>query len=285
MLSSPPSCCTEHLSPCNHEEADTRMLVHVADAARAKHKRIAIRTVDTDVVVICIGSFHLLPQIELWVIFGSGENVRSYSIHDISHALGPEKSRSLPLFHAITGCDTVSCFSRKGKKTAWSTWMLFNDVTMAFMELSKQPASISDETLKKLERFVVLLYHRTSTKTSVNEARKELFAQKARSLDGIPPTQAALKEHIKRATYQGAYCWGQSTVPSMLLPSPGEWGWKESPEGWIPFWTTLPDVSNSCKALVKCGCKKGCRRNCSCQKAALMCTALCACGGNCSPDN
>ena len=69
VLSSPASCNTVNLTPSNREEADTRMLVHVADAARARHKRIAVRTVDTDVIVICIGMFHLLPQIELWVIF------------------------------------------------------------------------------------------------------------------------------------------------------------------------------------------------------------------------
>lgn len=282
VLSSPLSCSTANLTPSNHEEADTRMLVHVTDAASSGHRRIAIRSVDTDVVVICIGSFYLLPQIELWVIFGTGEHLRSYPIHDITHALGPEKSKSLPMFHAFTGCDTVSCFSTKGKKTAWNTWMVYDDVTSAFIELSQQPANISDDTLMKLERYVVLLYHRTSAKMSVNEARKELFAQKSRALNAIPPTQAALKEHIKRATYQGAYCWGQSTTPCMELPSPSEWGWEESPEGWRPLWSTLPDVSNSCKALIKCGCKKGCQKQCSCVKAALKCTALCICGGDCS---
>ena len=45
------------LSPCTHEEADTRMLLHCLDAAQQGHQRIAIRTVDTDVVVLAVSFF------------------------------------------------------------------------------------------------------------------------------------------------------------------------------------------------------------------------------------
>ena len=52
---------------------------------------------------------------------------------------------------------------------------------------------ISDSTLEVIERFVVLMYSRTSDLGRVNDARKQLFAQKSRSLENIPPTQAALE--------------------------------------------------------------------------------------------
>ncbi len=51
---------------------------------------------------------------------------------------------------------------------------------------------ISDSLMSVLERFVVLLYDRTSDQVSVNDARKQLFTQKSRSLENLPPTQAAL---------------------------------------------------------------------------------------------
>ena len=34
----------------------------------------------------------------------------------------PVPQLPLPMFHAFTGCDTVSFFGGKGKKTAWNTW-------------------------------------------------------------------------------------------------------------------------------------------------------------------
>ena len=43
---------------CNHEEADTRIVVHVLHALTHGAKNILVRTVDTDVVVILAGTFH-----------------------------------------------------------------------------------------------------------------------------------------------------------------------------------------------------------------------------------
>ena len=143
--------------------------------------------------------------------------------------------------------------------------MTYDEVTAAFLELS----SLSDECLKKIERFIVLLYGRTSSKSVVNEARKQLFAQKGRIMDAIPPSQAALVQHTKRAAYQGGHCWGQAVAPSMTLPCPSEWGWEPTSDGWKPVWSTLPDVSRSCYSLIKCGCKMGCRSSCSLCESSL----------------
>ena len=83
------------------------------------------------------------------------------------------------------------------------------------------PSEINDAVLSVLERFVVLLYERTSGLTRVNDARKHLFAQKSRGIENTPPAQAALVEHIKRACYQ-ANIWNQAlilTLNYLALPS------------------------------------------------------------------
>ena len=84
---------------------------------------------------------------------------------------------------------------------------------------------------------------------------------------GYPPTEAALLQHTKRAVYQAGHCWGQTLLVRPHLPSPSEWGWVLETDGWQPFWTNLPEVTASCRQLVKCGCSKGCRGNCSCKKS------------------
>ena len=78
---------------------------------------------------------------------------------------------------------------------------------------------------------MVLMYDRTSSQQSVNQARKELFAQKGRSIDGIPPTQAALIQHARRAAHQGGHCWGQTMVAAPELPFPFDWGWMRKDTG------------------------------------------------------
>ena len=105
------------------------------------------------------------------------------------------------MFHAFTGCDTVSCFGGRGKRTAWDTWMNFPDVTESFSALATIPETI-DSWMQVVERFVVLLYDRTNSQELVNEARRQLFTEKGRSIDGLSPTQAALVQHTKRAAYQ-----------------------------------------------------------------------------------
>ena len=188
------------------------MMVHVADAVQRGLTKVLLRTVDTDVVVIAIAVSQTLSTLELWIAFGVGKNLRFLPVHEIASSLGPEKSKALPMFHAITGCDTVSSFSGKGKKTAWKTWLSYHQVTSAFHLLSNRPESVTDECMDILKRFIVLLYDRTCPKMKVNEARKMLFMQKGRSLELIPPTRAALVQHVKRAVYQGGYCWGQVTT-------------------------------------------------------------------------
>ena len=99
--------------------------------------------------------------------------------------------------------------------------------------------------MRKLERFFVLLYDRTSVERRVNEARKQFFAE-GKSIGSIPPTQTALIQQTRKAAYQGGHCWGQAIVPVMNLPCPSQWEWMTPDVGWKPLWTTLPDVSSSC---------------------------------------
>ncbi|CAC5394392.1 unnamed protein product [Mytilus coruscus] len=110
------------LQPCKHEEADTRVMIHVADAVRDGFKNISIKTVVTDVIVIAISVFKDTKADEIWIAW---KHFRYIPIHDIAQSLGPLKSRILPIFQAFTGCDTVSSFAGRGKKTAWDIWNAF----------------------------------------------------------------------------------------------------------------------------------------------------------------
>ena len=157
-----------------------------------------------------------------------------------------------------------------GNFTVKKTQRIFSFAALA----STPEVQVVDSSMKKVERFVMILYDRTSTLEHVNDARKQLFTQKGRSIDGIPPTQAALLEHTKRAAFQAGHVWGQMMVPSPFLPSPGDWGWQrnEAAGKWDIFWTSLAEATSSCRELLRCGCKKGCKGQCKCHKAALQCT-------------
>ena len=201
--------------------------------------------------------------------------------HVVASSLGPSKASALPMFHALTGSDTVSFFRNRGKKSAWDVWNVFPELTPVLCALKASLEIITEESLAVLERFVVLLYDRTTSLLKVNEARQELFCRKSREFDSIPPTEAALEQHIRRAVLQVAHTWGQTLLCQPALPSPADWGWQRQARRWSPYWTTLKQAKDTCYELIHCGCKTACRGRCKCVKANLVCTGLCKCGGNC----
>ena len=52
VISVPPRADVVSLSLCTYEEADTRMMLHSADAVQQGHCRVLLCTVDTDVLVL-----------------------------------------------------------------------------------------------------------------------------------------------------------------------------------------------------------------------------------------
>ena len=71
------------LSPCNHEEADTRVILHALDAARKEACKILIRTIDTDIVILAIAYFFSIQAKEVWIAFGTGKKFRYIPIQKL----------------------------------------------------------------------------------------------------------------------------------------------------------------------------------------------------------
>ena len=271
-----------HIAQCTHEEADTRVILHAVNAKKTGCQKILIQTLDTDVVILSIAAFQIIKPQEFWLEFCPPKHTRFIPIHEIAEALGPQKSIALPIFHSLTGCDTVSGFHGIGKLKAWQLWQTYDDITPTFCALSQAPECITENEFLAVERFVILLYDRTSHLVRVNDARRVLFSHKGRSMENIPPTRAALEEHLKRTVFQGGHIWGQALFPQPTIPDPYNWGWtRDMSNALTPLWTSLPPASQSCMALLSCGCKQGCRGRCKCTTAGLRCTALCKCAADC----
>ena len=100
----PPTKDCGNLAPCNHEEADTQMFVHVADVISKGYNKILIRSVDNDVVVLAVAAAAKLDVQELWIAFGTAKSFHHIPAHEIARSLGPSKSTALPVFHGVTLC-------------------------------------------------------------------------------------------------------------------------------------------------------------------------------------
>ena len=87
----------------DHEEADTRIMLHVYDSLASGSRKIMMCTVDTDVVVILIGEFHNMvddyPMGSLW-------NRETFLLLQHQHYLCSFRERTIPL------SPTLSCIHR-----------------------------------------------------------------------------------------------------------------------------------------------------------------------------
>ena len=262
-----------NLMPCDIEEADERIFLHVKHIAQEYHK-ILIKTVDSDVVVIALSVFHRVLGIsELWIEFGTGRNIRYIPIHQVASDIGLVKCQALLFFHAFSGCDTTSGFAGKGKKSFYEAWRKVPEITPLFCKLSQINSAddITEDEYRLIEKFVVVLYSRTCNAETVNAARRKLFAHENRTIENIPPTKAALYQHILRSVIQASK-WYTCLEKSQDYKDPCEWGWKLNGGTFYPLRTELPAASQAYRELVKCACKNSCTAHCSCYKAELLCS-------------
>lgn len=84
---------------------------------------------------------------------GTSKVPKYFPVHEIRMLLSADQVDTLLVFHAVTGCDSVSQFSGHGKKTAWKVFQQHhNDLTC----LGKGP--LTESIAISTEKFVCNIY-------------------------------------------------------------------------------------------------------------------------------
>ena len=86
---------------CDHEEADTRLLLHARHASTA-HDRVIIRSPDTDVFILMLGHKPAIPA-AMYFDTGTGNHRRILDVNKVHLTLGNDLCNALIGFHAFTG--------------------------------------------------------------------------------------------------------------------------------------------------------------------------------------
>ena len=94
---------------CNHEEADTRLVLHASMEAAD----VAIVSKDTDVLILLILAYSKLSVCKTWLFKYNHDKYADIGV--ICQFLGNDLCQALPAIHAISGCDTTSYFYKAGK--------------------------------------------------------------------------------------------------------------------------------------------------------------------------
>ena len=211
----------------NHEEADTRILLHAKHAAE-NYPSVVCVTDDTDVFVICLG-FSKFINCKLFIRRGPKSRVRLVDISKLAAALGDKICSALLGLHSWTGCDTVSALAGQGKLKALKLVSQNEKYRTAFSKLGAK-WELSNEVLDIIEEFTCQLYFRQTKLKKVNELRYEMFRSRKGDVESgqLPPCQNTLVQHTLRANYQSAI-WRRCLENWQDIPDPNQGhGWKTS---------------------------------------------------------
>ena len=265
-----------------HEEADPRMFSHIAYAMKTYVlERVIVWSIDTDVAAMRPRVTLLLNIGKIFCKTGVNNKKRFIPMHKICSEISNDMSLVLPVIHALTGCDSVSAFSGIGKKSALAT--LRNDEGLLTEILNSDgidPDNVNEDGVKACVKSVSYLYMGKGTYTSTTKMRKDRFTKKQLVSERLPPTEPELKEHIKRANYQG-YIWQYATKSMLELPSTDGNGWSKNEDDelvptknklvptknkLVPTKNIMPAAPERFDELTTCKCKSGCKNNrCACR--------------------
>lgn len=264
---------------CQQEEADGRLLLHAAHAAREGYQSVVICSEDTDVFVMSLAFCDKIES-QLFQKCGTKTRTRLIDIKKVAATVGIEVCRALIGLHAYTGCDTVSAFAGKGKASALKLLMNNQETQDTFLKLG-QEWDLSLDLLDKLEAFTCVLYAPKASTTKINELRYHLFCAKKGEIEShqLPPCKDALTKHAQRANYQ-AGIWRRCLEKDPQVPSPVGRGWKiergEEVEQLVVHWMEGQPAPDAVLDLLACNCAKKCALpKCTCMANGLRCTDMC----------
>jgi hypothetical protein len=193
-----------------------------------KQGRIIIKTSDTDVIVLCI---YFYKQMKTPVNCGFKWEtllvlrtvVGFLPIHELCSSLSEITCRVLPAAHALSGCDTTSSFFGIGKKSVYKILKAPD-----FHDLDNLGDPDKDVAISCSSRFVARLYDQkkscASSNHNINKLQVKLATGRDASLVRLPPSEAALRQHILCASLQ-TKVWHAFCLVKSPLPSPMEYGW------------------------------------------------------------
>lgn len=197
-----------------------------------------------------LGQMHNLKDdgSNVWLNAGTGNNQRYINLTKVYENLGSSLCRSLPGFHALTGCDYNPAFFKKGKQRPFKILMKRPEYQQALMHFG-DPELLTDEhrqedIFKTIQKFICEIYSVPDT-YDVNAARLQLFLNnysvsnineefnrknlKNFDASSLPPCKTELFQQFLRANYiSSIWNYAHEKQPTIFTPEQNGWRLEEN---------------------------------------------------------
>ena len=177
------------------EEADVRIIPHIAKAIENCHKCIVVLSNGTDVVVLLLHYIHHFFAVGLsglWIRFGTNDKTRHIPIHNLGEVIGSDMCSVILKAHILAGCDVTS---KIGTKPAASK----NRPEKYLKRFGEDETSHS--SFQDAENYLVNVLYPTTKCTTFDQLRHELYMLKSRPLSELPPTSHSVRGHLDHCYY------------------------------------------------------------------------------------
>ena len=207
---------------------------------------------------------------------GTGSKTKIYDIS--SNSIDYRLQQALPSLHALSGCDSTSCFSGIGKAKCLKVLQTDQRFLDAACLLGEEE-NPSETVTEVLEEYVCHLYG-NKKETSINTTRYKFFSTKKKLPDPqkLPPTKDALYLHFARANYQVREWKSALNIDYEQLDPDGK-GWTTENNILNIKWMNQKPAPESILEFVSCQCRKNaCKTGlCRCRNVNLLCSDICNC--------
>ena len=206
------------LFKCNHEEADTRLILQACQ----KNTNCVVVSKDTDVFVLLVFAFAAKDIKYSWAM--KIDHNKYINIQKVVQYLGKEIALKLPHVHAITGCDTTSFMFSVGKIKVLKKCMKQIkqlDLLSGFGESSV----INHEIIQNVSKFIQTVCYSGFKDENLVETRVRLYRKmKTKTLQTLPPDPKSMEQAILRIQHQ-LYYWLKFDVKEIHELDKEKYGW------------------------------------------------------------
>ena len=266
----------------DHEEADTRIILHALHASPS-YQNIVINSPDTDVFMIALSTD---IDADLFFMTGKKNCRRIIDVKKVGdeayrnlNGILIDKKTFLSAMLGNCGVNSVESFSGKGKVRPFKIMIRNEKFIKAFATLGSS-SDVTDENRDVFEEFVCELYgwKHAGEKADVNKLRYMMYCRKSGKMnyENLPPCRNVLYHHIDRANYQVGI-WRRSNDQYMNLDCPTSsngWMWRNSMLD--VKWMSCNPAPDEILEMILCDCKE-CSEECPCAMLGFVCTDACTC--------